>query len=182
MVRKKREKIHDESEIVIGARFWRLLVTWFWKNKRWHNTVLCKCDCWKDVVTKRYSLTHWQESCSCKQYEDNKVRAYKHGMWGTWRKWRTSRFYTIYYDIKARTNGKPLRKQDKCYEWVKCLWKDFNEFAEDMLESYNNHVKLFWEKDTTIDRINPYKDYCKENCRWATLKEQANNKKIFIKS
>ena len=177
--RKVRPQIHDFSEIVIGARFWRLTVT---EIRSWQKygsrLIVCKCDCWKTVETSRYNIAHWQESCSCKQYEDNKIRAYKHGMWWTWKWWRNSRFYTIFYDIKARTSWKPLREQEKCYEWVKNLWNSFEEFKNDMYESYLAHVKEYWEKDTTIDRINPYKDYCKENCRWATIKEQALNKKI----
>ena len=51
------------------------------------------------------------------------------------------------------------------------------QFKDDMYESYLVHLDKYWEKDTTIDRINPFWDYCKENCRWATIKEQANNKK-----
>jgi hypothetical protein len=46
-----------------------------------------------------------------------------------------------------------------------------------MWESYEIHVKEYWEKNTTIDRINPNLNYCKENCRWATWKEQSLNKR-----
>lgn len=49
-----------------------------------------------------------------------------------------------------------------------------------MWESYEAHVKEYWEKDTTIDRIDVNWDYCKDNCRWATYKEQFENRNIMF--
>lgn len=44
-----------------------------------------------------------------------------------------------------------------------------------MYNSYQNHVELYWEKNTSLDRINQNWNYNKDNCRRATVKEQANN-------
>ena len=44
-----------------------------------------------------------------------------------------------------------------------------------MQEDYKMHVEKYWENNTTIDRINHNWDYCKENCKRSTKKEQANN-------
>ena len=56
-------------------------------------------------------------------------------------------------------------------------WKEsFDNFCEDMLESYNKHVKEYGETDTTLDRIDVFGNYCKENCRWADLTTQAYNR------
>ena len=45
-----------------------------------------------------------------------------------------------------------------------------------MYESYLEHVEKYWEKETTIDRIDVNWNYCKENCKWSTNKEQSQNK------
>ena len=78
-----------------------------------------------------------------------------------------SRQYYIWRSMKQRVDN-PNRKDYAHYggRGIKYdpTWKTFNGFWEDMAETYADNL--------TLDRIDPNKDYCKENCRWIPMDEQ----------
>lgn len=173
-------KVCSKDDIIIWARFWQLLITWFDRDKNWKHIITYKCDCWKEWTTCTYNITHWKISCWHDQYKNNAKLAYKHWLGWTWKHWGKDKFYTCYYNIIRRVKN-PVWKS-LSYKWIKCLWNSFEDFYNDMHPSYIEHIKKYWESNTTIDRINPDWNYCKENCRRATIKEQGYNKKNTVKA
>lgn len=91
-----------------------------------------------------------------------------------------TRFYKTWCGIKARC----LNPNEACfYRYggrginVCNEWLDFITFKNDMLESYKQHCNKFGEKNTFIERTNNSLGYSKENCKWATSKEQTRNRR-----
>jgi len=94
------------------------------------------------------------------------LAATKHGM-------SRSRPYRIWRGMKVRCE-QPDARSARWYTGISYdpRWKLFELFWEDMKEGYAENL--------TLDRIDSSKNYSKDNCRWATMKEQSRNRKDTI--
>lgn len=127
--------------------------------------VVCICVCGKirNVVLRNLRFGK-SKNCGCKFRTRTIERNTKHGLSKTL-------LYKRYYLAKTRC------KRDVFYKNIKFEWSSFEDFYLDMNDSFEKHLKVYGQKNTTLDRICGNKGYNKNNCKWSTMEEQQNNRK-----
>lgn len=148
---------------ITGKRFGRAVAVSYVGRQKAHARWECLCDCGNRFLALATNLkTGNTNSCGCLKKEVCKTVNIKHGASDT-------SIYNIWIGMIRRCSDKnnPAYKNYGARGITVCeRWKSFENFLNDMGHRPSG---------MSIDRINNDHGYSKENCRWATPKQQSLN-------
>lgn len=160
-----------KGKSLIGQRYGKLEVLSFagrqafpcgLKKSLW----LCQCACGAQHTVLGCNLTiGYTKSCGCLSPEITAKRNFVHGKY-------SHTLYLTHQNMMARC----YRKTSTSYRHyggrgikVQEVWHDFNVFFSDVIAD--------WVPGLTLERKDVNSDYGPTLCRWASMTEQANNRR-----
>lgn len=155
---------------LVGEKFGRLTVVSYVGSTRSSSEWQCQCECGNTRVVLRTNLMNGQTtSCGCFRRETASVRHTTHGQ-------RNSPEYKVWVSLIQR-----------CCNPNDAGYSRYGERGIGVCERWRNSFEAFFEdmgkrpsSKHSIERQKNSEGYCKENCIWATSKEQTRNRRSNV--
>lgn len=138
-----------------------------------NNKFRCLCECGNETIVSIGALRSGHtQSCGCLVTEKTTKKNTTHGL-----------SHTILYNRYCGIKSRCYNKNDKSYKY-------YGEKGIKMCDTWLNSFDKFYEwsinngfKDNlTIERKDPTKDYCPENCEWITQNENSRRKNEYYRN